>query len=57
MYATSHKNPFLPSVEVSDYYDCIGRKQSEFCETFAKVTNWVTDPIRWLCELFQKACG
>ena len=27
---------------------CIG---SLFCEMSAKVTNWVTDPFRWLCEL------
>ena len=31
-------------LEVSDYYVTIGRGQSQFCETSAKVTNWVTDP-------------
>ena len=36
---------------VSDNYVCIGRGQSLFCETAAKVTNWVTDPFRWLYEL------
>ena len=34
---------------VSDYY--VMHRQSPFCETSAKVTNWVTDPFRWLCEL------
>ena len=24
--------------------------QSQFCETSAKVTNWVNDPFQWLCE-------
>ena len=36
---------------VSNYYVMIGRGQSKFCETSAKVTSWVTDPFRWLCEL------
>ena len=34
---------------------CIGRVQSLFCETPAKVTNWVTDPFKKLCELFVKS--
>ena len=24
---------------------------SQFCEMPAKVTNWITDPLRWFCEL------
>ena len=36
---------------VSDYYIyCIGRGPSEFCETSANVTNWVSNPFRCLCE-------
>ena len=31
-----------------------GRGPSQFCETSAKVTNWITDPFRWLCETFVK---
>ena len=30
---------------VSDYYVMIDREPSKFCETSAKVTNWVTDPF------------
>ena len=56
MYAISHKKPYVPSVGgirlLCNVY--IGRGQSLFCETSAKVTNWVTDPFRWLCELFLK---
>ena len=40
---------------------CIHRGQSPFCAGFremsAKVTNWVTDPFRWLCELLGKVCA
>ena len=31
---------------------CIGRGQSLFCETSAKVTNWVTDGCVSFCEKF-----
>ena len=34
---------------------CIGRGPSQFCEMSPKVTNLVTDPFRWLCELL--VCG
>ena len=34
---------------VSDYF-LMYRQRAKFCETSAKVTNWVTDPFRWLCE-------
>ena len=41
---------------VSDYYVMyIGRGQSLFCETSVKVTKWVIDPFRWLCELLWKS--
>ena len=46
MYGTRHKRPLAPSVWGTG---CIGRGPSEFCKTFTKVTNWVTDPFRWLC--------
>ena len=39
-YATSHKRLFVPSI------GGIGL----LCN-ITKVTNWVTDPFRWLCEL------
>ena len=34
---------------LSDYY--VRYRQRAFCERSAKVTNWVTDPFRWFCEL------
>ena len=35
---------------VLNYY-VMYRQRTKFCETSAKVTNWVTDPFRSLCEL------
>ena len=29
----------------------IGRLPSRFCETSAKITNWVTDPFRLFCNI------
>ena len=56
MCATSHKRPFVPSVlGVLDYYVMCSTGQSPFCETSAKVSNWVPDPFRWLCELLWKS--
>ena len=59
MYASSHKRPFIPSVggirllcNVS-----IGRGPSQFCETSSKITDWVTDPLRWFCNILGKVCG
>ena len=39
MYATSHKKSFVPSV---GGIRCLSRGPSQFCETLAKDTNWVT---------------
>ena len=36
---------------VSDYYVMYRQKISPFCETSADLTNCVTDPFRWFCEL------
>ena len=36
---------------------CIGRGQSQFCETSAKVTDGLTDPLRWLCQALSEVCG
>ena len=36
---------------VSDYYVMYRQRANQFCETSAKVTNWVNDPFRWSCEL------
>ena len=30
---------------------CTGTGPSEFCETSAKITNWLTDPLRWFCNI------
>ena len=46
MYGTRHKRPFVPSVGLLDYYVMYRQWPSQFCETSAKVTNWVTDPLR-----------
>ena len=46
MYVTSHKRPFVPSVG--------GTEPSQFCETLAKITDWVTDPLRLFCSIFDK---
>ena len=35
---------------ILDYYVMMGRGPSQFCETSAKVTDWV-------CELLLKVCG
>ena len=40
---------------VLDYY--VIYRWSQFCEMSPKVTNWATDPFRWLCELLWKVCG
>ena len=53
MYVKSHKRPFVPSVGGTRLLRCMGRGPSQFCETSVKVTNWVTDPLRWSGEL----CG
>ena len=37
----SHKRLFVPNVVAF----------SQICGISAKVTNWVTDPFRWFCEL------
>ena len=50
MYATSHKRPFVPSVGgIGLLY--IGTGPSQFCETSAKINDWVTDPLRWFCNI------
>ena len=51
------KKTFVRSVGVSDYYamyNAIGREPSQCCEMSVKVTNCVTDPFQWFCELFVK---
>ena len=30
---------------------CIGTGPSQFCETSGKITDWVTDPLRWFCNI------
>ena len=35
----------------SDYSVMYRHRAQTVCETSAKVTNWVTDPFRWLYEL------
>ena len=35
---------------VSDYY-IMYTGPSQFCETSAKITDWVTDPLRWFCKI------
>ena len=42
---------------VLDYYVMYRQKAQSVCETSAKVTNWVIDPFRWLCEPLCKVCG
>ena len=49
MYMTSHKSHLYHLLGVLDFY--VMYRQSLFCETSARVTNWVTDPFGWLCEL------
>ena len=38
---------------VSDYYVMYRQSKgpSQFCETLAKITNWVTDPLGWSCNI------
>ena len=45
LYASQNKTLYL-LLGVSDYYDCIGRGPSPFCEMSAEATKWVTDPFR-----------
>ena len=40
----------------SDFYEK-QRALSQFCETSANITNWVTDPFKRFCELLCKVCG
>ena len=42
---------------ISDYYAMYGTGPSQFCETSAKITDWVTDPLRWFCNISLKVCG
>ena len=48
LYATSHKRPFVPSV---GGIDLLCNLKVEGQVSFAKVSNWVTDSFKWLCEL------
>ena len=60
MNATSHKTPFEPydgGIGLLCHVDSIGRGPGQFCETIAKVTNFVTDPSRWFSEPLQNVCG
>ena len=41
---------------VSDYY-VIYKQRAQFCGMPATVTNLVTDPFRWFCELLVRVCG
>ena len=50
MYATSHKRPFVPSVGGIGLL-CIGTGPSQFCGTSAKINDWVTDLLRWFCNI------
>ena len=34
-----------------------GTWPSQFCETSAKITDWVMDPLRWFCNILLKVCG
>ena len=41
---------------VSDYY--VMYRHSQFGETSAKITDWVTDDLRWFCNIcYRKVCG
>ena len=42
---------------VSDYYVMYRQFCETFCETLAKITDWVTDPHRWFCNILRKVCG
>ena len=42
-------------LEVSDYYVMYRPRAHQFCETSAKITDWVTDLLRWLCNIFEKS--
>ena len=35
----------------SDSYVMYRQRAKSVYETSAKVTNWLTDPLRWFCEL------
>ena len=37
------------------FMKCIDRRPSEFCETSANVTNWVTDPLKVLEGVHQNS--
>ena len=36
---------------VSDYYVMYRHRAQSVCETLAKITDWVTDPLRWFCNI------
>ena len=42
---------------VSDYYVMYRQRAQSFCEMSAKVTNWVSDPFNWFCELLREVWG
>ena len=48
---TRHKRLFVPSVE--DYY-VMHRHRAQICETLAKITDWLTDPLGWICNFVKK---
>ena len=42
---------------VSDYYVMYSTGPRQFYEMLAKITNWVTDPLGWFCNILWKVCG
>ena len=48
---------FRGDVKIHHSRMAIGKVPSQFCEMFAKVTNWVTNPFKSFCERFGKVCG
>ena len=36
---------------VADYYVMYRHRAQSVCETSAKINDWVTDPLRWFCNI------
>ena len=41
----------------SGNYVSIDTGCSQFCETSAKITDWVTVPLKWFCKILWKVCS